>query len=142
MTDRTPKLLVDALGAIASVREFVAGCSLAVYVADKMRRSSVEHQSEILGEACARLITRRVPAHPSQPRSWSTEFAPRAASKESRSPNDDRAEIDLAGGFGRTISQNQSLVFPSNDASAAPVFYRQRIKQTVKSRKTSRLAER
>ena len=55
MTDRTPKLLVDALGAIASAREFTAGCSLAVYVDDKMRRSAVERQLEILGEACARL---------------------------------------------------------------------------------------
>ncbi len=55
MTDRTPKLLVDALGAIDSACEFVAGCSLADYVADKMRRSAVERQLEILGEACSRL---------------------------------------------------------------------------------------
>ena len=43
MTDRTPKLLVDALGAIESAQEFVAGCVLADYVANKMRRSAVEH---------------------------------------------------------------------------------------------------
>ena len=55
MTDRTPELLVDALGAIASAKEFVAGCSLADYTADKMRRSAVERQLEILGEACARM---------------------------------------------------------------------------------------
>ena len=55
MTDRTPKLLVDALGAIESAQEFVAGCSLAAYTADKMRRSAVERQLEILGEACARM---------------------------------------------------------------------------------------
>ena len=55
MTDRTPKLLVDALGAIESAQEFVAGCSLADYTANKMRRSAVERQLEILGEACARM---------------------------------------------------------------------------------------
>jgi len=55
MTDKTPKLLVDALGAINSVGDFVKGVSLAEYVADKMRRSAVERQLEILGEACSRL---------------------------------------------------------------------------------------
>lgn len=55
MTDRTPKLLVDALGAIESAQEFVAGSSLVSYTADKMRRSAVERQLEILGEACSRL---------------------------------------------------------------------------------------
>lgn len=54
-TKRTPKLLVDALGAIVSAQEFIAGCSLDVYIADKMRRSAVERQLEILGEACSRL---------------------------------------------------------------------------------------
>ena len=57
MTDKTPKLLVDALGAIDSAREFVAGISFAEYADDKMRRSAVERQLEILGEACARLAT-------------------------------------------------------------------------------------
>lgn len=55
MTDKLPKLLVDALGAIDSAREFVAGIALEAYVADKMRRSAVERQLEILGEACSRL---------------------------------------------------------------------------------------
>jgi uncharacterized protein with HEPN domain len=55
MTDKTPKLLVDALGAIELAQEFVAGCTLDSYTADKMRRSAVERQLEILGEACARL---------------------------------------------------------------------------------------
>ena len=55
MTDRTPKLLVDALGAIESAQEFVAGCSLADYTSNKMRRSAVERQLEILREACARM---------------------------------------------------------------------------------------
>lgn len=52
MTDKTPKLLVDALGAISSAQEFLANTSLAQYVVDKMRRSAVERQLEILGEAC------------------------------------------------------------------------------------------
>ncbi len=55
MTDRTPKLLADALSAIDSAQEFVAGISLAHYATDKMRRSAVERQLEILGEACSRL---------------------------------------------------------------------------------------
>ena len=55
MTDKTPKLLVDALGAIEAAQEFVAGVSLTAYCADKMRRSAVERQLEILGEACSRL---------------------------------------------------------------------------------------
>lgn len=55
MTDRTPKLLLDALGAIESAQEFVADCTLADYTANKMRRSAVERQLEILGEACSRL---------------------------------------------------------------------------------------
>ena len=54
MTDKTPKLLLDALGAIEAVRDFVAGISLAEYLVDKMRRSAVERQLEILGEACSR----------------------------------------------------------------------------------------
>lgn len=55
MTDRAPKLLVDALEAIDAVEDFVAGISLTQYLADKMRRSAVERQFEILGEACSRL---------------------------------------------------------------------------------------
>jgi uncharacterized protein with HEPN domain len=55
MTDKTPKLLVDALGAIGLAQEFVAGCTLRSYSADKMRRSAVVRQLEILGEACARM---------------------------------------------------------------------------------------
>ncbi|KQP37402.1 DUF86 domain-containing protein [Pseudorhodoferax sp. Leaf274] len=56
MTDRLPKLLVDALGAIAAAQEFVAGIPLEGYLADKMRRSAVERQLEILGEACSRML--------------------------------------------------------------------------------------
>jgi uncharacterized protein with HEPN domain len=49
MTSKAPKLRLDALGAIASAREFVDGVSLAQYATDKMRRSAVERQLEILG---------------------------------------------------------------------------------------------
>jgi uncharacterized protein with HEPN domain len=56
MTERTPKLLVDAIDAIGSAQQFIAGVSLGQYSADKMRRSAVERQLEILGEACARLV--------------------------------------------------------------------------------------
>ena len=56
MTDRAPKLLFDALGAIVSAQEFIVGCSLEQYIRDKMRRSAVERQLEILGEACSRLV--------------------------------------------------------------------------------------
>ncbi len=55
MTDKTPKLLVDALGAIEAAQEFLANVALARYLEDKMRRSAVERQLEILGEACGRL---------------------------------------------------------------------------------------
>ena len=55
MTDRIPKLLVGALGAIEAAQEFVGGVSLVRYASDKMRRSAVERPLEILGEACSRL---------------------------------------------------------------------------------------
>lgn len=61
MTDKAPKLLFDALGAIASAQEFILGCSLEQYVGDKMRRSAVERQLEILGEACGRLARAEPP---------------------------------------------------------------------------------
>ena len=55
MTDKVPKLLFDALGAIESSQEFIERCSLDQYLGEKMRRSAVERQLEILGEACSRL---------------------------------------------------------------------------------------
>jgi len=56
MTDKAPKLLLDALGAIESAQEFIAGHTLQSYEQDKLRRSAVEPQLEILGEASARLV--------------------------------------------------------------------------------------
>ena len=55
MTDKAPKLLVDAIEAISAAQEFLAGTSFAQYLTDKMRRSAVERQLEILGEAGSRL---------------------------------------------------------------------------------------
>ncbi len=55
MTDKAPKLLFDAVAAIESAQEFMAACSLEQYASDQMRRSAVERQLEILGEACSRL---------------------------------------------------------------------------------------
>lgn len=55
MTDKAPKLLFDAIEAIGAAQEFLDGVSLEQYLADKMRRSAVERQLEILGEACSRL---------------------------------------------------------------------------------------
>lgn len=42
MTDRVPKLLVDALDAISAAQEFLADTALDQYLVDKMRRSAVE----------------------------------------------------------------------------------------------------
>ena len=55
MTDKAPKLLFDAIAAIESAHEFMAACSFEKYASEKMRRSAVERQLEILGEACSRL---------------------------------------------------------------------------------------
>ena len=56
MADRRPKLLFDAITAIQAAQEFVAGLDLPAYRADRLRRSAVERQLEILGEAAARLL--------------------------------------------------------------------------------------
>lgn len=55
MTDRVPKLLLDAIEASRTAREFLGEQDLADYLADKKSRSAVERQLEILGEACARI---------------------------------------------------------------------------------------
>ena len=51
MTDKSPKLLADTLGAIGSAKDLVEGCTFADYADDKTRRSVEERQLEILGEA-------------------------------------------------------------------------------------------
>ena len=55
MTERTPKLLLDAVTAAEAAREFLGNETLEEYVADRKTRSAVERQLEILGEACSRL---------------------------------------------------------------------------------------
>jgi uncharacterized protein with HEPN domain len=55
MTDRSPKLLVDAIGAIDAAHEFLGQATLSQYADDLKLRSAVERQLEILGEACSRL---------------------------------------------------------------------------------------
>lgn len=54
--DRRPKWLFDAIEAIRAARSFVDGVGLPEYEASLMRRSAVERQLEILGEAAARLL--------------------------------------------------------------------------------------
>ena len=49
------KHLEDARRAAALVQEFVHGCDFEPYAADGMRRSAVEPQFEIIGEALNRL---------------------------------------------------------------------------------------
>jgi uncharacterized protein with HEPN domain len=53
---RDPAYLWDMLDASRSVREFAEGVTFEQYLADKMMRSAVERQLEILGEA-ARLVS-------------------------------------------------------------------------------------
>jgi uncharacterized protein with HEPN domain len=61
MRHESAKYLYDAQGAAARVIEFTGGCDFARYAADALRRSAVERQLEIIGEALAQLA-RRDPA--------------------------------------------------------------------------------
>ena len=51
MTNEAKKRLLDVLNACAVIAEFVAGKDFAAYEADRMLRSAVERQFEIIGEA-------------------------------------------------------------------------------------------
>ena len=51
MSERRPKLLFDAVAAIAAAQSFVDGLGLAAYEGNLMLRSATERQLEILGEA-------------------------------------------------------------------------------------------
>ena len=68
MSERRPKLLFDAVAAIAAAQSFVNGLGLAAYEGNLMLRSATERQLEILGEACVHLaredetLFARVPA--------------------------------------------------------------------------------
>jgi uncharacterized protein with HEPN domain len=54
MNSRLKKRLFDALIACETIEEFVKNRDLSVYRSDKMLRSAVERQFEIIGEALAR----------------------------------------------------------------------------------------
>ena len=49
------KSVWDAMTACRTIQEFTAGQTLETYLADSMRRSAVERQFEILGEAFNRI---------------------------------------------------------------------------------------
>jgi uncharacterized protein with HEPN domain len=55
MADKRLKLLLDAIQAIELCMAFMDGQSLEAYSGNPMRRSAVERQLEILGEALVRL---------------------------------------------------------------------------------------
>ena len=55
MDEREAKYLVDAANACHAITEFVEGKSLSQYKRDRLLRSAVERQLEILGEALSRL---------------------------------------------------------------------------------------
>lgn len=55
MPDRTKKLLADIATAATSIQSFVGAATLAEYSGNRLLRSAVERQFEILGEALRRL---------------------------------------------------------------------------------------
>ena len=55
MSERSLKLLVDALAAIDAAHQFLGDASIEAYRNNHMLRSAVERQLEILGEACSQL---------------------------------------------------------------------------------------
>ncbi len=54
MNEAARKRLLDALGACEAIAQFVGTSDFATYKADPMRRSAVERQFEIVGEALGR----------------------------------------------------------------------------------------
>jgi len=49
--------LIDILEAAQSTQEFIAGCSKSSFMTDKMCKSAVVHEIEIMGEATKQLST-------------------------------------------------------------------------------------
>ncbi|MDD5298698.1 MAG: DUF86 domain-containing protein [Rhodocyclaceae bacterium] len=71
MKPEAQKFLWDAADALQRIGQFVAGQTLESYLADIMRRSAVERQFEILGEAlnqCCRVEPSIADAIPDLPR--------------------------------------------------------------------------
>ena len=64
---RDPAYLWDMLDAARSVREFAEGVTFEQYLADKMMRSAVERQLEILGEAARQVSEAFQNEHPEVP---------------------------------------------------------------------------
>lgn len=58
MTDRAPKLLFDALAAIAAAQEFVAGCSLSEYI-NEIVYLTVTQDLEVLREQLTQVLAAR-----------------------------------------------------------------------------------
>jgi uncharacterized protein with HEPN domain len=58
MRPDSAKYLYDILQAADSIAQFTAGCDLKRYAGDPLRRSAVERQFEIVGEALAQLSRR------------------------------------------------------------------------------------
>ena len=61
MQPESAKYLYDVREAVDRITEFVSGCDFERYTRDELRRSAVERQFEIVGEALAQLA-RRDPA--------------------------------------------------------------------------------
>lgn len=68
--ERDPRVLLwDACDAAEAIASFIAGRTMEAYRADRMLRSAVERQCEILGEALNRLardapdLVARIPGH-------------------------------------------------------------------------------
>lgn len=51
MTNEAKKRLLDVVGACEAIAEFVAGIDFATYESNRLLRSAVERQFEIIGEA-------------------------------------------------------------------------------------------
>lgn len=62
MTDKVPKLLFDALGAIASTQEFVVGCSMAQYIGDNLRNRIIHGYDAVDDEIVYLTVTQDLDA--------------------------------------------------------------------------------
>jgi Protein of unknown function DUF86 len=61
LPDRDPAYLWDMLEAAQTLRELIAGLSVAAYLADRKTQLAVERAIEILGEAARRVSAEGVP---------------------------------------------------------------------------------
>jgi uncharacterized protein with HEPN domain len=67
LEDRDPAYLWDMLEAAQTLRELVAGLTVATYLADRKTQLAVERAIEILGEAARRVSPAVQQAHPEIP---------------------------------------------------------------------------